>query len=103
MMLDEILLAIENAVATDDDTWPIFPCLMHSHLMLFPIRFRLEGLQRLQFGAIGAEHIRLSGLAMCATICEGARRGDAHTFVDWSVARLLFGLQGAAYIGCWSV
>lgn len=68
VVLHEILLSIKDAVAANNDTGPIFSRLMHPHFMLLPIRLGLEGLQRFLFSAIGAEHVRLTRLALVLAV-----------------------------------
>ena len=64
MMLDEVFLAVEDTVATIDDTRPVLSSLMHPHLMFLPVRLRFERLLALLFGAIGTEHERLTRLTL---------------------------------------
>jgi hypothetical protein len=64
MMLDEVFLAVEDTVATIDDTRPVLSSLMHPHLVFLPIRFGLERLLALLFGTIGTKHERFARLAL---------------------------------------
>lgn len=98
MMLNEVLLAVEDAVATIHDARPVLPSFVHPHLMLFPIRFGFEGLLGFQFGTIRAEHVWLTALALRLVVSEQNRRSNTNV-VGWSKAWLNFQIQWAANVG----
>lgn len=64
VMLDEILLAIEDAATAKHYALPILSRLVHPHLVLFPIRFSLERLLQFGFGTICTEHVGLARLTL---------------------------------------
>lgn len=78
VVLDKVFLAVKDPVAAVDQAGPVLARLVHPHFMLLPVRFRLEGFERLGFGTVGAEHegvARLTGAPVCR------KRGDAHVLV----------------------
>lgn len=70
VVLHKVLLSVKDAIAAVHDARPILSCFVHSHLVLLPIRLRLEGLQRLLFRAIRAEHVWLSRQTLAFVICH---------------------------------
>lgn len=71
VMFDEVLLPVVHPVAPIDRTRPVFARFVHPHLMFLPIRLGLECFEDIQFGAICAEHERVTGLALALLTVEG--------------------------------
>ena len=78
MMLHKVLLPIEDAIAAINKTRPVLSCLVHPHLVLFPVRFRLESFQGFGFSAVSTKHERIACLARPSIRRKG---GDAHVLV----------------------
>lgn len=95
VVLDEVLLAIEYAIAAIHDTWPVLSSLVHPHLMFLPIRLGLEGLLRFLFCAIGTEHVWLTALALGLVIGEQGRRGH---FVRRGITWFYFEVDRAVHV-----
>jgi hypothetical protein len=86
MMLDEIFLTIEYAIAAVHYARPILSSLMHPHLMFLPVRLGFECLLSLLFSAIRAKHVWFTRLTLRLVVIreEGGRRNT--NIIGWRVA-----------------